>query len=142
MAAAAPPNIARINGPLSEHTRGNLLNARSRAEIRIRDGVGNAGTRAANRRLADAITRHLTARNNRTLHIDAEARERRLVAAAARNAAANAPFIGPSLPPIRIPESSVGPYYTSQYKERGTWPLQRRTRRRTRRRTTTRRRRQ
>ena len=130
---AAELNIARLNGPFQEHSLGNLLNARSKAEARISNSR-LAATHRANRSLRHAINRHIGLRRNESRRVEAAARERRLARLATRlfAAEATAEAAAPTaLPPVRVPPSGIAPYYTSQFIERGTVPKQRRTRRAT-----------
>jgi hypothetical protein len=121
--------MARLNGPFQEHSLGNLLNARSKAEARLRN-ARLAGTHNANRSMINAINRHIGFRKNQSRRIEAAAAERRRATHAARLAAEAAnPIELVSLPPPHISPSGTGSFYTSQFIERGTRPKQRRSRR-------------
>jgi hypothetical protein len=125
-------NIARINGPFKEHSLGNLLNARSKAETRLANRRLSA-THNANRTLISAINRHIGFRKNMAQRVEADMVEQRRARLASQRAFEAAEAVArpppPARPPLRIPSSGIGPYYTSQFIETGTEPIKRRTRR-------------
>ena len=116
--AAAEPNIARLNGPFGEHSLGNLMNARGKAEARLAR-ANLAATHNANRSMIAAINRHLTLRRERSRAVEANAAARRRATLAARMAAeASAPAAGAAAAAGATagprPGSTVGPYLSSQ----------------------------
>jgi hypothetical protein len=115
--AAADPNIARLNGPFGEHSLGNLMNARGKAEARLAR-ANLAATHNANRSMIAAINRHLTLRRERSRAVEANAAARRRATLAARMAAeASAPAAGAAAAGAAAgprPGNTVGPYLSSQ----------------------------
>jgi hypothetical protein len=129
--AASGPNMARLNGPFQEHSLGNLLNARSKAETRLRNARLSA-THDANRTMIDSINRHIGFRRNQSRRVEAAAAERRRATLATRLAEEEASAAGTPLAPlpvVHVRSNGVGPYYTSQFRETGVKPKKRRTRR-------------
>jgi hypothetical protein len=121
--AAVELNVARLDGPFGEHSLGNLMNTRRKAEGRLaRPNL--AATHNANRSTIAAINRHMTLRRARSQAVEANAAARRRAAHAARMAeeAANPMPVGNTRTAGPMPGSTIGPFLSSQARVTGVPP--------------------